>query len=384
VEDHLCGDARSEPGVNLGNNDMKNTKLYLVITCLLFVCAGQAQTKIENLIIVTTDGLRWQEVFKGMDTVIADNKRFNEGDSSYIYKTYGAGNFDARRAKLLPFFWGDIASKGQIYGNRTLDNKVNNANPHWFSYPGYSELFTGFADPSINSNSFPPNPHITVLEFINKQPGFKDKVAAFGAWGAFDRILNEKRAGFPVVSAFDATGAKAPSEKEVLINKMLADSYKPWGQGECLDVFTHYAAMEHLVAKRPRVLYVAYGETDEWAHSGKYRSYLDAARQVDKWLGDIWDFVQSDPSYKDKTALLITVDHGRGDKNKNLWVEHGSSIPGASETWFAIMGPGIPARGEVREGMQIYQEQLAQTMAQLLGLTFKAEHPIAKGVKIRK
>lgn len=28
----------------------------------------------------------------------------------------------------------------------------------------------------------------------------------------------------------------------------------------------------------------------------------------------IWEFVQTDPQYKNKTALLITVDHGRGDK----------------------------------------------------------------------
>jgi hypothetical protein len=49
--------------------------------------------------------------------------------------------------------------------------------------------------------------------------------------------------------------------------------------GECLDVFTHCAAIEELNKNKPRVLYIAYGETDEWAHSGKYRSYLDAAHQ---------------------------------------------------------------------------------------------------------
>jgi hypothetical protein len=41
-----------------------------------------------------------------------------------------------------------------------------------------------------------------------------------------------------------------------------------------------------------------------------YRSYLDAAHQVDAWIKEIWDYVQNDPQYKDKTALvflLITV-----------------------------------------------------------------------------
>lgn len=362
---------------------MKLLKVFTVLLTLFTGIATQAQTKIENLIVVTTDGLRWQEVFKGMDTAIADNKRFNQGDSSYIYKKYGAQSFVDRRMKLLPFMWGTLARQGQLYGNRTYGNKVDNANPHWFSYPGYSELFTGFADPKINSNSYANNPHLTILEFLNQRPKFKGKVAAFGAWGAFDRILNESRAGFPVVSAFDASGGKNPTGNEVLLNKMLADSYKPWGEGECLDVFTHYAAMEHLKTKHPKVLYIAYGETDEWAHSGQYKSYLDAAHQVDRWLKDIWDFVQEDPLYRNKTALLITVDHGRGDKNKNQWTEHGSSIPGASETWFALLGPGISAKGELKQNMQLYQEQLAQTMSDLLGLKFTSEHPIAEKVNIK-
>lgn len=363
---------------------MKLLKILTVLLSLFIGIASQAQTKIENLIVVTTDGLRWQEVFKGMDTVIASNKRFNQGDSSYIYKKYGAVNAIERRKKLLPFIWETVAREGQLYGNRMLGNKVNNANPYWFSYPGYSELFTGYADPKINSNDYPNNPHTTILEFLNKNGKFKNKVAAFCAWGAFDRILNEERSGFPVVSAFDPIGGENPAEKEILFNKMLADSFKPWGLGECLDVFTHYAAMEHLKTKRPKVLYIAYGETDEWAHAAEYKSYLDAAHQVDEWIRDIWNFVQNDPFYKNKTALLITVDHGRGDKNKNLWVEHGSSVAGANETWFALLGTGVSGKGEIKQDMQVYQEQLAQTMAALLGLKFSAEHPVAEKVDIMR
>jgi hypothetical protein len=44
-------------------------------------------------------------------------------------------------------------AKGQI-GNRALGNKVNNANPYWFSYPGYNEIMTGYADTLINSNHY--------------------------------------------------------------------------------------------------------------------------------------------------------------------------------------------------------------------------------------
>ncbi|MFV7234784.1 sulfatase-like hydrolase/transferase [Flavobacterium sp. ZB4R12] len=355
---------------------MKKIAVLLLVFTSVISNAQQA----ENIIIITTDGFRWQELFKGMDFSIANNRKFNQGDSTYLFKKYWSDDVEERREKLMPFMWSVVAAKGQLYGNRNYNNKVNNANPHWFSYPGYSEIMTGYADPAINSNEYKPNPHVTVLEFLNQQPKFKGKVAAFGAWEAFDRILNEKRSGIPVASAFDKIGGTNPTAKQNLINNMLADSYKPWHLDECLDVFTQYEALEELKTKKPKVLYIAYGETDEWAHGGQYRSYLDAAHQVDAWIKQIWDFVQNDPQYKNKTTLVFTTDHGRGDKIKAEWTSHGSSIQDASEIWFAAMGPGITGKGELKTEGQLYQQQFAQTIAKLLGYTFKANHPIAKEI----
>jgi hypothetical protein len=355
-------------------------KISLLFSLFLVVNSIRAQ-QAENIIIITTDGFRWQEVFKGMDSAIANNSKFNQGESSYIFEKYWSNNENERRKKLMPFFWNTIVNHGQIYGNRKRDNKVNNANPHWFSYPGYSEIMTGFADSTIDSNEFPPNPHVTVLEFLNQQPKFKNKVAAFGAWDAFDRILNQQRSGLPIFSAFDTIGEKNPTPNEKLINAMMQDSYRPFGDAECLDVFTHYAALEYLKTKKPKVLYISYGETDEWAHHGYYRSYLDAAHLVDKWIKEIWTFVQSDPQYKNKTAIFITTDHGRGDINKEEWKSHGSSIADAYQIWFAAMGSNVPSSGEQKNNVQLFQDQFAQTIAKLLGVTYKASHPISPEIK---
>lgn len=342
-----------------------------------------AQTA-ENIIIITTDGFRWQEVFGGMDSAIANNNKFNQYDSAGIFKKYWSGNAETRRRKLLPFLWSTVQANGQVYGNRNFDNKVSNANPYWFSYPGYSEIFTGYPDTAVNSNSYPPNPHTTLLEFLNNQPKYQGKVAAFGAWDAFDRILNEGRSKIPVYSAFDKLGGVNPSANEKLITALSHDSYKPFGEEECLDVFTHYAAMNYLQTKKPKVLYISYGETDEWAHSGRYKDYLNAANQVDKWIQDIWNYVQSDPFYKNKTALFITVDHGRGDAVKEEWRDHGSDIKDAYQIWFAAIGPGIKPKGEVKAAQQFYQKQFAQTMASLLGLKFAAEHPIGEKIELNR
>lgn len=359
---------------------MKNTFLTIFLLLSFPVFSQTA----ENIIIVTTDGFRWQEVFMGMDSAIANNKNFNQGDSNYLYKKYWADKAIDRRKKLMPFLWSVVEANGQIYGNRNYNNKVDNANPYWFSYPGYNEIFTGYPDTMINKNDYPPNPHTNLLEFLNKQPGYKTKVAAFGAWNAFDRILNEERSNIPVFSAFDKTGGDQPGEVEKTINKLMADAYKPFGEEECLDVFTHYGALNYLQTKKPRILYISYGETDEWAHSGHYKDYLDAAFMVDKWIHDLWDYIQNDPMYKNKTALFITTDHGRGDAIKEEWTSHNSKIKDSYQIWFAAMGPGIHHRGEIKKVQQLYQKQFAQTIASVLGQEFRAEHPIAEKIELNK
>lgn len=355
---------------------------FLIMVLFFFALIAKAQEKIENVIIITTDGLRWQEVFGGMDSAIAGMKAYNQGEKLYIQKTYWADDVMERRKKLMPFFWSTIVAGGNIYGNRTHGNYINNANPYWFSYPGYNEIFTGYPDTAVNSNEYKPNPHITLLEFLHQLPKYRGKVAAFGAWEAFDRILNEKRAGFQVVSAFDSVAGKL-NGRQVLLNAIKRDGYRPFGNIECLDVFTHYDAFEYLRENKPKVLYVSYGETDEWAHHGYYRSYLDAAHQVDKWIKDIWTFVQSDINYRNKTALIFTTDHGRGDRKKTQWTDHGQSVADASEIWLAIMVPGVTQKGELTISDQLYQKQIAQTIASILGLNYFPNHPVGEAINLR-
>ena len=68
---------------------MKKAILCLLVAIYVnFNTTLFAQSKIENIILITTDGLRWQEVFNGMDTAIAHNPKFIQYDSAYLYKNY--------------------------------------------------------------------------------------------------------------------------------------------------------------------------------------------------------------------------------------------------------------------------------------------------------
>jgi hypothetical protein len=352
---------------------MKKTVLLLMV-CL---CSATIfpQKKTDNLIIITLDGMRWQEVFGGVDTVLVNNKSFTK-DSTGIMKNFWSDDVAERRAKLFPFFWSTVARQGQLYGNRNYGNYANVLNRYWFSYPGYNEIFTGYPDTAVNSNDKILNKNTNVLEFINKQPGYKGKVAAFATWDVFPYILNEPRSRLYVNADVDTLKFNTTAFK--LINDMQVLSAKPIDVR--LDIFTYMAAREYVKAFKPKVLYIAFDETDDFAHEAMYDQYLKSAHAQDAMIADLWKTIQSMPEYRNNTTLIITCDHGRGDKVKKEWTSHGSDIVGADQIWMAFMGKGIPAKGEIRQGGQIYQAQLAQTIATLLGMRFTANHPVEKSI----
>jgi hypothetical protein len=134
----------------------------------------------KNLIIVTIDGLRWQEVFTGADNNLLHNDKFVR-ESSHTKQKFWHDNKEKRRQLLMPFFWDTIVKNGLVIGNRKLGSEMSVSNNWHFSYPGYSEIFTGIADPKINSNKKVPNPHISFIEWLNNQPSFGNKLAVFGS-----------------------------------------------------------------------------------------------------------------------------------------------------------------------------------------------------------
>lgn len=345
--------------------------MRLVIFLLfIFSVHAFAQTKTENVILITMDGLRWQGLFNGAEKRLLQDNRFVE-DTVSSYQKYWRDTPYQRRELLMPFFWTTLAKEGQIYGNRTLGNKVNTSNKMWFSYPGYNEILTGFADDArVNSNDRINNPNQTVLEFLHNRKEFKGRVAAFTSWETFPWIINTSRSGIPVNSGYATV--PNPNEKEKFMNELMFQLPNESG-GTRMDAFTFHYAWEYLKSARPRVLFISFDETDHFAHAGEYDRYLESTHYTDGFIKALWIWVQSQPGYKDKTTLIITTDHGRGDLNAEDWQHHGSKMPHADEIWFAFLGPDTPSLGEVKLSQQLYQSQVASTLAALLGIDYKNE-----------
>ncbi|HET6897782.1 MAG TPA: AP protein, partial [Vicinamibacteria bacterium] len=145
------------------------------------VLLAEPARRTENVVLITTDGLRWQEVFSGADEALL-TKDAGVADPEALRAELWRDTPAARREALLPFLWQVLAKQGQLFGNADQGHVARVTNGRNFSYPGYNELLSGRADPRIDSNDKKPNPNVTVLEWLNGREAYRGKVAAFCSW----------------------------------------------------------------------------------------------------------------------------------------------------------------------------------------------------------
>ena len=341
-----------------------------LIVAVFLTQTAQAATGDRRLVLVTLDGLAWTEVFRGADPERSADRAFvtepKPFQAAYVQPT------DRARA-MMPFLHMVMAKQGVLIGDRDHGSCAAVANDMWFSYPGYNEILTGRVDPAIRSNEHGPNANVTMLEWLNHQPAFRGKVEAVASWANFHDILNEARSGVPVNAGWNS--APGRTQVEVGIARMQAQAPRIWSSVR-LDLFTHAYALETLRRSKPKVLFISYGETDDFAHDGHYDQVVMAAHRTDGFLAELWATLQADPTYAGKTTLIVTTDHGRGEGERTAWRNHGKPIfKGSDATWIAMIGPGVTAPPS--GGPCASSSQIAATGLTALGLDWKAFNPQA-------
>lgn len=341
------------------------TTIYFFM--LVFFVGTAQESDNTKVVLITMDGLRWQELFSGADPLLVTNTEYVH-DTTELEARFWKENPQDRREALMPFIWKGVSKMGQIHGNRNLGSKVDLTNKMWFSYPGYNEILSGKADDTrIDSNDKNPNPNITVLEVANKDPRYRGKVAAFGSWDVFPYIVNEERSGVPVNAGFEVAKGADLTETEKFLNELQPKVPSPWGTVR-LDAFTHHYALEHMKKKHPELIYIAYGETDDFAHDGDYEAYLKSAHNTDALIKEVWNFTQNDSFYKDNTLFIISTDHGRGTEPLKDWKGHGSDVKDAGSVWMVLFGKNVSTLGEVSKEEQLNSSMIAPTILKALDL----------------
>jgi hypothetical protein len=345
---------------------------------LRFPAALSAQAPPSRVILITLDGARTEEIFGGLDAdVLKSTLRENQKlEDQPVYKRLWAETPEARREKLMPFFWGVLMRQhGSVAGNPRTASPATLTNTHRFSYPGYAEILLGEAhDAVIKSNDPVRNPFVTVLEEAQARLKLsKTDVAAFTSWNVFDAIVEHTDGALTVNAGFEAFASPDPIVRQLSLLQF--ETPTPWSSVRH-DVYTFRFAMDHLRRARPRLVYLALGETDDWAHDGRYDRVLETYERTDAYLRELWTWLQSTPEYRGRTHILITTDHGRGHTPKD-WRDHGAKVEGAQDVWIALVSPAMAMRGEWKNRPLVRTNQVAATVAGWLGLDWRAIRPSA-------
>ena len=358
---------------------MKSKVRFVLVATISFVFATQsawAQLKTRNVVLIVSDGVRWQEVFTGADPDLLNEKHGGIWASpEQLRREFWNDDPSERRKMLFPFLWGVVAKRGQIFGNQNKGSIARVTNGLAFSYPGYNEMLTGRPDARINSNEFGPNPNLTVFEWMNHFPEFRGQVAVYATWDTFKNIFNEPRSQLVVQAGWNLPKTKNLTPRQELLNELYRTTTR-LDDEDVWDSFLQVPLLDYVKSAHPRLLFVGYGETDNWAHSGRYDLVLESAHQVDAFVRQLWDTMQAMPEYRDQTTFIITTDHGRGSGLEE-WKEHGVDEKGSENIWIAIMGPDTPALGERANASAVTQAEIAATVAEFLGKDFRQASPEA-------
>jgi len=344
--------------------------------------AAGAQRKTKHIILFTSDGVRWQDLFTGIDPLLMHEKAAGMGEGveelrSRLWKPAP----EERRAALMPFFWKTLVPRGTVLGNLHKGSSMQVSNRYRVSYPGYSEILTGRAqDDTIKGNDPIRNPTPSVFEFLKDRSRLRqEQVAVFASWNVFHSIAESRQGSLFINAGYQECKLPKGSAKVALLNQLQSEA-RYLDSSSRHDAFTFGLATEYLAEVRPEHQFISFDETDDWAHDKRYDQVLQSLEYFDRALQSLWTVIQNSSKYRDTTTLVITSDHGRGSTLQD-WSDHGSKVPGAEQVWAAFIGPDTPAKGEISGHPVRYQRDIAPTILELLGVAAGA-YPGVQGSAI--
>ena len=354
--------------------------LAALLVAFILPPAARAQAspalKTRNVVLIVSDGLRWQEVFTGADPLLLNEKNGGIWEKeAQLKREFWRADVNERRKALFPFLWNTVAAHGQMFGNQTKGSVARVTNGLAFSYPGYNEMLTGHADARVNSNEFGPNPNVSVFEWLDGLPEFHGRVSAYATWATFKDIFNVERSHLPLQVGWDPPFHGQLTPRQELLNELYRTTTR-LDDEDVYNAFQQIPLLDSFADHQPRLLFVGYGETDNWGHAGRYDLVLHSAHLFDHFVEQLWETLQRLPAYRDQTTFIITTDHGRGSGPVE-WKEHGVEEKGSENIWIAVMGPDTAALGERTHTAEVQQAQIAATVAALLGKDYRQAVPAA-------
>jgi len=320
--------------------------------------ATLARPRTSSVIVIAIDGARWQEMFNGVDPT-----------RTSVPELIGR---DARG--LLPHIYGRMVDGGLAIGAPGRGRPMLASGPAYLSLPGYQELLTGQPATACRSNRCPFVGLPTLLDRVRVAFSLPpEQVAAIASWERMERATSTDNHKI-VVSAGRHHGATRDALRvspcaSATLDQAAASSAAPGHDDYRADRYTASLALEYLRARRPRVLFVGLGDTDEYGHGGDYRWYLDALGQLDLFVGQLFATLDGMGEYGAQTTVVLTTDHGWSED----FAAHGGDEPASARVWLFAAGGAIPRRGLVEAARTYHLADVTPSLLALLGIELSPE-----------
>lgn len=277
--------------------------------CASISVHAQSAASADNVILVMLDGVRWREVF--------------DGDM---------------RSPIFRNLWRELIPEGMIFGNRINGTEMTVSNGHNISLPAYQSIMAG-ATQGCSSNGCGRVGVETVQERIKRELGLlATQVATIASWNQIPNAVEHKFGATFTNAAFEDLNDGTDDAEFKAINQAQAQDLPPWA-GSRFDRYTWLHAMHYLAKHQPRFLFISLNDSDEWAHKGEWTRYLETLRTYDAYIRELVAFLGKMGTYGQRTMLIVTTDHGRGDGGD--WKHHGWPWSASKYIWLY----GRPARG---------------------------------------
>lgn len=317
----------------LGGFEMKDIfcrviLLSVVFTCFLSRISFAAQGATENVIILTIDGIRYDEVVKE-------------------YMPFTLGGIDPNTGNPVP---NPLIKEGSFYTNFYNTGKTSTTPAHQTILTGVRQTLTNNGALKTRQRTKEPN----VFEYYRKGNNLpRDKTWIIA--GKLKQLTHADYSlhpgyGYYYRSSYYRGGGGIRDEQIFKVTKEKMDLYKP------------------------SLMLINLALVDNTAHKGVYADYTNAITLADKIVYDLWQKIQNDPHYQNKTTLFITTDHGRhSDGIETGFVDHGGHSRGDRHLLFLALGPDIKQNTVINTRRD--QIDIAPTIGELLGF----QTPYAEG-----
>ncbi len=132
------------------------------------------------------------------------------------------------------------------------------------------------------------------------------------------------------------------------------------------DEMSVYVAKHLMKEFAPSLLWVTLHDIDI-AHSGTFSLYVDGIKRSDRLCAELWQAIQKDPEYANKTTMFILPDFGRDsdiEPGGNGFQHHRTGDASSRTTWMMVLGPN--AKQNVVIDRAVESVDLVPTIGSLL------------------